>query len=75
MRGAPPPELKVSYFAPVRPGRVIAEGWIERPGRVTCFAEGWLLDSEGRVLAKGSSTLCLMPREAFEASTRRALDE
>lgn len=66
-------ELKVSYFAPVRPGRVIAEGWIERRGRTTCFAEGRLLDPAGNVLAKGSSTIRLIPREAVEASARRAL--
>lgn len=66
-------ELKVSYFAPARPGRVVAEGWIERRGRATCFAEGRLLDSEGRVLAKGSSTIRLIPREAVEASARRAI--
>jgi len=66
-------ELKVSYYAPARPGRVIAEGWIERRGRVTCFAEGRLLDPAGAVLAKGSSTIRLIPREAVEASARRAL--
>ncbi|MFL5297399.1 MAG: PaaI family thioesterase [Phenylobacterium sp.] len=66
-------ELKVSYFAPARPGRVIAEGWIERRGRATCFAEGRLVDPEGKVLAKASSTIRLIPREAVEASARRAL--
>jgi acyl-CoA thioesterase len=66
-------ELKVSYFAPVRPGRVVAEGWIERPGRTNCFAEGRLLDAEGHVLAKGSSTIRLIPRLAVEASARRVL--
>ena len=66
-------ELKVSYFAPVRPGRVIAEGWIERRGRATCFAEGRLLDPAGNILAKGSSTIRLIPREAVEASARRAM--
>jgi uncharacterized protein (TIGR00369 family) len=65
-------ELKVSYFAPARPGRVIAEGWIERRGRATCFAEGRLLDPAGQVLAKASSTIRLIPREAVEASARRA---
>lgn len=65
-------EVKVSYFAPARPGRVIAEGWIERRGRATCFAEGRLTDLEGNVLAKGSSTIRLIPREAVEASSRRA---
>jgi acyl-CoA thioesterase len=65
-------ELKVSYFAPARPGRVVAEGWIERKGRATCFAGGRLLDLEGKVLAKASSTIRLIPREAVEASSRRA---
>lgn len=66
-------ELKVSYFAPVRPGRVIAEGWVERRGRTTSFAEGRLTDPAGNVLAKGSSTVRLIPRDAVEASARRAL--
>lgn len=66
-------ELKVSYFAPARPGLVTAEGWIERRGRATCFAEGRLLDPAGQVLAKASSTIRLIPREAVEASTRKAV--
>jgi uncharacterized protein (TIGR00369 family) len=66
-------EMKVSYFAPARPGRVIAEGWIERRGRATCFAEGQLLDLAGQVLAKASSTIRLIPRAAVEASAARAL--
>jgi acyl-coenzyme A thioesterase PaaI-like protein len=68
-------ELKVSYFAPARPGRVIAEGWIERRGRATCFAEGRLLDPDGKVLAKASSTLRLIPRDAVEASAKKARGE
>ncbi|MDB5475038.1 MAG: PaaI family thioesterase [Phenylobacterium sp.] len=67
-------ELKVSYFAPARPGRVTAEGWIERRGRATCFAEGRLLGPDGKVLAKASSTIRLIPREAVEASARRAME-
>jgi len=66
-------EMKVSYFAPARPGRVLAEGWIERRGRITCFAEGRLLDVDEQVLAKASSTLRLIPREIVEEHSRRAL--
>jgi uncharacterized protein (TIGR00369 family) len=66
-------ELKVSYFAPARPGQVTAEGWIERRGKATCFAEGRLLDPEGKVLAKASSTIRLIRREAVEASAKKAL--
>lgn len=61
-------EVRVSYFAPTRPGRVIAEGWIERRGRETCFAAGRLLDAAGKVLAKASSTMRLIPRVAVETA-------
>jgi len=47
----------------------------EFEGRVTSFAEGHLLDAEGRVLAKASSTLRLVPRDQVTASSRRALGE
>ncbi|OXE35837.1 MAG: thioesterase [Phenylobacterium zucineum] len=66
-------ELKVSFFAPAHPGLVIAEGWIERRGKSTCFAEGRLLNLAGNVLAKGSSTIRLIPRAQVEAGTRRAI--
>ena len=66
-------EIKVSFFAPVRPGRVIAEGWIERRGKKTVFVEGHLLDIDGNVLAKGSSTVTLFDRGKVEAAARAAL--
>jgi uncharacterized protein (TIGR00369 family) len=65
-------ELKVSFFAPARPGRVIAEAWVERRGRTTCFFEGRLLDPAGKVLAKASSTLQMVDRSKVEAASRAA---
>ena len=53
-------DLKISYFAPTNPGLVVAEGWIESGGSRTLFAEGRLLDSNGKVLAKGISTIRLI---------------
>ena len=53
---------------------MIAEGWIERRGRSTCFLEGRLLNAAGDVLAKASSTARLMPRAQVEASARRAVE-
>ena len=67
-------ELKVSFFAPARPGPVFAEGWIERAGRSTCFAEGRLTNAAGDVLAKASSTIRLIPTAAVQATTRRAME-
>lgn len=54
-------EVKVSFFLPTSPGTVIAHGWIERAGKQTVFTEGHLLDTGGRVLAKASSTIRLVP--------------
>ena len=57
-------EMKVSFFRPANPGPVVAEGWIERAGKQTVFTEGRLLDGEGTVLAKASSTIRLVPNRA-----------
>lgn len=65
-------ELKISFFAPARPGRVIAEGWVERHGRRTTFYEGCLRDAAGTVLAKGSSTILLADRSRVEAAAAAA---
>ena len=66
-------ELKVSFFAPARPGLVTARAWVERRGRSTCFFEGQLLDSGGKVLAKASSTLMLADRSRIEQASSAAL--
>ncbi len=66
-------ELKVSFFAPARPGTVIAEAWVERRGKRTCFFEGRLLDEAGTVLAKASSTLMLAERARVESASKAAL--
>ncbi len=66
-------ELKISFYAPARPGLVIAEGWVERAGRSTCFTEGRLTDRSGAILAKASSTIRLIPRAKVEADARAAV--
>ena len=65
-------ELKVSFFAPTRPGKVIAEGWVIRAGRRTGFFEGELRDAAGTVLAKASSTVMLVDRRKVEAAAQAA---
>ncbi len=57
-------EIKVSFLRPATPGEVVAEGWIERAGRQTVFSEGRLLDSDGKLLAKASSTIRLVPNRS-----------
>ena len=65
-------ELKVSFFAPTRPGLVIAEGWVERHGRKTSFYEGHLKSPDGTVLAKGTCTILLADRSRVEAASKEA---
>lgn len=66
-------ELKVSFFAPARPGLLTATAWVEKRGRSTCFFEGQLLDAKGKVLAKASSTLMLADRGRIEQASTTAL--
>lgn len=66
-------ELKISFLAPVRPGRVLAEGWAIRHGKRTCFYEGALKDLDGNLLAKASSTMLLADRAGVEAASKAAL--
>jgi uncharacterized protein (TIGR00369 family) len=66
-------EIKVSYFAPARPGALLAEAWIERSGRTTCFAEGQLKTVDGQVLAKSSSTIRLGSMARARAGSEKAL--
>ena len=56
-------EIKISFLKSAAPGLVVAEGWVEKMGRSTAFLEGRLLDADGEVLAKGSSTVKLVPAE------------
>ena len=66
-------ELKVSFFAPARPGIVLAEAWVVKAGRSTAFVEGSLKDATGTLLAKASSTLTLVDRAKVEAASKAAL--
>ena len=54
-------EIKVSFLQSAAPGLIVAEAWIERMGRKTAFLEGRILNEAGEVLAKGSSTVRLVP--------------
>ena len=68
-------ELKVSYFAPTRPGLVIAEAWVERHGKRTSFYEGHLKDAAGTVLAKATSTILLADMNRVVAASKRATED
>ncbi len=52
-------DIKIAFHGSAHPGIVVAEGWIEKMGRRTAFAEGLLRTQDGRIIAKGMSTLSL----------------
>jgi uncharacterized protein (TIGR00369 family) len=54
-------EIKVSFLQAANPGLIIAEAWIERRGKSTAFVEGLIKNEKGEMLAKGSSTVRLVP--------------
>lgn len=66
-------ELKVSFFAPARPGTIFAEGWAIKHGRRTAFYEGALKDAAGTLLAKATSTMTLVDRAKVEAASKAAI--
>jgi acyl-CoA thioesterase len=53
-------EVKISFYRAANPGIVVAEGWIERIGKRTAFAEGQLRTQDGEIIAKGTSTIALL---------------
>jgi len=55
-------EIKVSFLQAVGPGRVVAEGRVQRLGRRVAFLEGSLFDESGRTLATATTTGLLAPR-------------
>ena len=55
-KGAATLELKINYFRPIQHGRVVAEGRLVNQTRSTAYAEGEVVNEEGKVLAKASGT-------------------
>jgi uncharacterized protein (TIGR00369 family) len=55
-------ELKVNYLRPVHShhATIQARGWVTKPGRRVAFAEGEVLDSDGKVLATASGSCLVM---------------
>lgn len=67
-RGCATLEARINFFRPVEAGRVRAEGRTVTLTRRTAYAEGSLLDAEGRLLARASGTFFLT--ETLEQTQR-----
>jgi uncharacterized protein (TIGR00369 family) len=55
-------EIKVSYLRPVHAdtGKLIAHGWVVKPGRRLAFAEADVRSPDGKIVATASSTLLVL---------------
>ena len=56
-------EIKINYLRPVTAdsGPLICTGRVTKPGRRVTFAEGEVLDSQGKVVATASGSLLVFP--------------
>lgn len=58
-------ELKINFIRPVVEGRLRAVGRVISMKRTVLFAEADVLDAEGRLVAKASSTCLAVPRKGW----------
>jgi len=58
-RGCATVEIKVNYFRPVQAGRIVANGRMKETTRSLAYAEGEILNDQGKVLARASGTFFL----------------
>ncbi len=56
-------ELKASFLAPAKPGRFVVEGEVVRKGGSIAFIEARLFDEAGELVASGSTTVRIVPRD------------
>ena len=57
-------EMKVSFLRPARVGTTLTcTAWVISGGQRACFVEAEVVDGEGTVVAKASSTYLLSPRD------------
>jgi uncharacterized protein (TIGR00369 family) len=68
-------ELKVNYLRAVHAssGPLTAIGRVVKPGRRVAFAEGEVIDAQGRTLATASSSLLVFPIPVAEPGDRRVV--
>jgi acyl-CoA thioesterase len=58
-RGCATVECRVNYFRPVQRGRVIATATVVNTTRNTAYAEGSIVDADGKLVARASGTFFL----------------
>ena len=69
-RGCATVEMKINYFRPVQSGRIRARGRMREMTRRLAYAEGEILNDEGKPLARASGTFFLTETFAQEERER-----
>ncbi len=67
-RGCATVEIKINYFRPVQRGRLTARGWRRELTRSLGYAEGDVLNEEGKVLARASGTCTMRSQKPCNAA-------
>ena len=66
-------DLKLNYLRPVSEGTLITDGRCLRAGRTISYAEAHVKDSDGRLVAHGTSTLMALPGKGIELGVKKFL--
>ncbi len=67
-------DLKLNYLEAGHPGRLVAEGVLVRSGRTVSYAEATVRSEDGRLLARGASTLMVLPGKGLDIPVPKFLD-
>lgn len=62
-------ELKINFLRPTVTGKLTAFGQLINPTRRTAFVEGYILNKEGKLVAKASATMILSAKITGEESS------
>jgi uncharacterized protein (TIGR00369 family) len=65
-------DMQVSYLAPARPGPFVGEGQILQLGKTIAFLEARLMDGEGTIVARATSSARLVPVGRLQAAPAAA---
>ena len=56
-------DMNISFLSAARPGPLVSEGQVLRLGKTVGFVEGRLMDGDGRLLVRTTSSVMLVPAE------------
>lgn len=58
---SPTVEMKINYFRPARSGRLSCRGRIINSGKQLCYADGEVINEQGKMVARATGTFFVKP--------------